>query len=190
LYAQRGHGRRAGKYTDFTFGVRSGDTLVPFAKAYSGLTNAEIEEVDRFIRDNTLERFGPVSSVRAELVFELAFEGLQLSPRHKSGIAVRFPRISRWRRDKTVADIDSLETLRELIRSRQVAGTGEGGEGDAREAGASELPDAVPAAAAADKPARTRRRRAAKVDECSSDSSGQVVSDGPRLGGLFAGLED
>ncbi|MFM7921612.1 MAG: ATP-dependent DNA ligase, partial [Planctomycetaceae bacterium] len=129
LYAQRGHGRRAGKYTDFTFGVRSGETLVPFAKAYSGLTNAEIEEVDRFIRDNTLERFGPVSSVRAELVFELAFEGLQLSPRHKSGIAVRFPRIARWRRDKTVADIDSLETLRELIRSReQVAGGGEAGE--------------------------------------------------------------
>lgn len=191
LYAQRGHGRRAGKYTDFTFGVRSGETLVPFAKAYSGLTNAEIEEVDRFIRDNTLERFGPVSSVRAELVFELAFEGLQLSQRHKSGIAVRFPRIARWRRDKTVADIDSLETLRELIRSRElVAGTGEGGEGDAQEAGATELPDAVPAAAAADKPARARRRRAAKVDECSSDSSGQVVSDGPRLGGLFAGLED
>lgn len=204
LYAQRGHGRRAGKYTDFTFGVRSGETLVPFAKAYSGLTNAEIEEVDRFIRDNTLERFGPVSSVRAELVFELAFEGLQLSPRHKSGIAVRFPRIARWRRDKTVADIDSLETLRELIRSREqvagagVAGAGEVGSGEAGEqevgatkAGERDVLSAVPDATdKSEKPARSRRRRAAKQQDCSSEADGRGVSDGPGLGGLFAGLED
>ncbi|MFM7835900.1 MAG: hypothetical protein ACKPJD_29245, partial [Planctomycetaceae bacterium] len=199
LYAQRGHGRRAGKYTDFTFGVRSGETLVPFAKAYSGLTNAEIEEVDRFIRDNTLERFGPVSSVRAELVFELAFEGLQLSPRHKSGIAVRFPRIARWRRDKTVADIDSLATLRELIRSReQVAGGGEAGGGEAGEqevgatkAGERDVLSAVPEVAdKSEKPARPRRRRAAKQQDCSSEADGRTVSDGPGLGGLFAGLED
>ncbi|MFN5907641.1 MAG: ATP-dependent DNA ligase [Planctomyces sp.] len=181
LYAQRGHGRRAGKYTDFTFGVRSGDTLVPFAKAYSGLTNAEIEEVDRFIRDNTLERFGPVSSVRAELVFELAFEGLQLSPRHKSGIAVRFPRISRWRRDKTVADIDSLETLRELIRSRQVADKADvsGMEEAAGSAEDLSTGSVVPAAG----PRRGRQRKQSKSAE-------QAAIEEPKLGGLFAGLDD
>lgn len=181
LYAQRGHGRRAGKYTDFTFGVRSGDTLVPFAKAYSGLTNAEIEEVDRFIRDNTLERFGPVSSVRAELVFELAFEGLQLSPRHKSGIAVRFPRISRWRRDKTVADIDSLETLRELIRSRQVADNADvsGTEEAAGPAEDLSTGSVVPAAG----PRRGRQRKQSKSAE-------QAAIEEPKLGGLFAGLDD
>ncbi|MGV2337459.1 MAG UNVERIFIED_CONTAM: hypothetical protein LVR18_26365 [Planctomycetaceae bacterium] len=96
LYAQRGHGRRAGRFSDFTFAVRDGEQLVPFAKAYSGLTNEEIEEVDRFIKGHTVERFGPVTSVQPLLVFELAFEGLQLSSRHRSGIAVRFPRIARW----------------------------------------------------------------------------------------------
>lgn len=116
IYAQRGHGRRAGLYTDYTFAVRQGAGLVPFAKAYSGLSDAEIRQVDRFIQGNTLERFGPVRSVRPELVFEIAFEGLRPSPRHKSGVAVRFPRIARWRRDKTVAEADTLETLLGLMR--------------------------------------------------------------------------
>jgi DNA ligase-1 len=115
LYAQPGHGRRASLFTDYTFAVRDGDELVPFAKAYSGLTQAEIEEVDRFVRRNTRERFGPVRSVEPRLVFELHFEGIRRSTRHKSGVAVRFPRIARWRRDKTPADADTLETVRELI---------------------------------------------------------------------------
>ena len=114
LYAQRGHGRRAGRFTDFTFAVKDNDQLVPFAKAYSGLTNAEIEEVDQFIKAHTIERFGPVTSVEPLLVFEIAFEGIQLSPRHRSGIAVRFPRIARWRRDKTTDQIDTLDQLKNL----------------------------------------------------------------------------
>ncbi len=118
IYAQKGHGRRADLYTDYTFAVWEGKTLVPFAKAYSGLTDAEIREVDRFIRKNTVERFGPVRSVTPQLVFELAFENIQLSSRHKSGIAVRFPRILRWRHDKTVDQADSLETIKSLLRSR------------------------------------------------------------------------
>lgn len=117
IYAQRGHGRRASLYTDYTFGVWDGDTLVPFAKAYSGLTDVEIRRVDSFVRRNTLERFGPVRSVKPELVFELAFENIQLSTRHKSGIAVRFPRILRWREDKPITEADSLETIRAMLRS-------------------------------------------------------------------------
>ena len=115
IYAQRGHGKRAGLYTDYTFAVWQGKTLVPFAKAYSGLNDEEIRLVDRFIQRNTLERFGPVRSVRPELVFEIAFEGIQKSSRHKSGLAVRFPRVSRWRRDKKTADADTLETLKALL---------------------------------------------------------------------------
>jgi DNA ligase-1 len=115
VYAQAGHGRRASLYTDYTFAVWAGGELVPFAKAYSGLTDAEIRELDGWIRRNTLEKFGPVRSVRAEQVFELAFEGIQPSPRHKSGIAVRFPRILRWRRDKRPEDADTLEALRALM---------------------------------------------------------------------------
>ncbi|MDX1501271.1 MAG: ATP-dependent DNA ligase [Thermoanaerobaculia bacterium] len=115
LYAQRGHGRRASLYTDYTFAVWDGDALVPFAKAYSGLTDAEIREVDRFVRRNSLERFGPARSVRPELAFELHFEGIQRSTRHKSGIAVRFPRMARWRRDKRAAEADTLETVRGLL---------------------------------------------------------------------------
>jgi DNA ligase 1 len=115
IYAQRGHGRRANLYTDYTFAVWDGDNLVPFAKAYSGLTDAEIKEVDAFVKRNTVEKFGPVRSVKTELVFELAFEGINPSPRHRSGIALRFPRISRWRKDKTVRDADTLETLRALL---------------------------------------------------------------------------
>jgi DNA ligase-1 len=116
IYAQRGHGRRAGLYTDYTFAVRQGEGLVPFAKAYSGLSDAEIAQVDRFIQRNTIERFGPVRAVRPELVFEIAFDGIQSSLRHKSGVAVRFPRIARWRRDKTVAEADTIETLHRLLR--------------------------------------------------------------------------
>ncbi len=117
LYAQPGHGRRAGLFTDYTFAVWDGDQLVPFAKAYSGLTDEEIRKVDSFVRANTKERFGPVRAVEPKLVFELAFEGIQASPRHKSGIAVRFPRMARWRTDKKPEDADSLESLRALLRS-------------------------------------------------------------------------
>lgn len=117
IYAQRGHGRRASLYTDYTFGVWDGDTLVPFAKAYSGLSDEEIRRVDHFVRHNTLERFGPVRSVKPELVFELAFENIQLSTRHKSGIAVRFPRIVRWREDKPITEADSLATIRAMLRT-------------------------------------------------------------------------
>ena len=115
IYAQRGHGKRAGLYTDYTFAVWQGDMLVPFAKAYSGLNDEEIQEVDRFIQRNTLERFGPVRSVQPELVFEIAFEGIQESSRHKSGVAVRFPRILRWRRDKKAQEADTIETLKSLL---------------------------------------------------------------------------
>jgi DNA ligase-1 len=115
IYAQKGHGRRASLFTDYTFAVWNEGNLVPFAKAYSGLSDAEIREVDRFIRDHTQETFGPVRSVTPELVFELAFEGIQPSPRHKSGIAVRFPRMLRWRRDKRADQADSLQTLRQLL---------------------------------------------------------------------------
>ena len=115
IYAQRGHGRRASLYTDYTFAVWKDDTLVPFAKAYSGLTDAEIRKVDAFVRKNTNEKFGPVRSVTPELVFELAFENVQKSTRHKSGIAVRFPRISRWRHDKKPADADSLATILSML---------------------------------------------------------------------------
>jgi DNA ligase 1 len=117
IYAQRGHGRRASLYTDFTFAVWEGEQLVPFAKAYSGLTDDEFKKVDEVIRKTTIDKFGPVRSVTPTLVFELAFEGIQASPRHKSGIAVRFPRIARWRTDKTVAQADTLATLKELLRT-------------------------------------------------------------------------
>jgi ATP-dependent DNA ligase len=115
IYAQRGHGRRANLYTDYTFGIWDGNQLVPFAKAYSGLTDNEIIKVDSFVRENAIEKFGPVVTVKPQLVFELAFEGIQKSTRHKSGIAVRFPRINRWRHDKTYKDADSLETIKTLI---------------------------------------------------------------------------
>jgi DNA ligase-1 len=116
IYAQPGHGRRASLFTDYTFGVWDGDQLVPFAKAYSGLTDEEIRRVDAFVRRNTIGRFGPVHAVKPELVFELAFEGIQRSPRHRSGIAVRFPRMARWRTDKKPEDADTLETVRNLIQ--------------------------------------------------------------------------
>jgi DNA ligase-1 len=116
IYAQKGHGRRSNLYTDYTFAVKNGDQLVPFTKAYSGLTDKEIAEVDNWIRRHSLEKFGPVRTVQPELVFEIAFEGIAASNRHKSGVALRFPRISRWRKDKPVAEINTLEDLRELLR--------------------------------------------------------------------------
>jgi DNA ligase-1 len=119
VYAQPGHGRRALLHTDYTFAVRDGDTLIPFAKAYSGLTDAEIREMDDWIRRNTVEKFGPVRSVKPEQVFELGFEGIQASPRHKSGIAVRFPRILRWRKDKSAAEADTIESLRSLLATTE-----------------------------------------------------------------------
>jgi DNA ligase-1 len=115
IYAQRGSGKRASLYTDYTFGVWDAGTLVPVAKAYSGLTDEEIRQVDAFVRKHTVEKFGPVRSVRPELVFELAFEAIQRSPRHKSGVAVRFPRILRWRQDKPAAEADTLDNVRVLL---------------------------------------------------------------------------
>jgi DNA ligase-1 len=122
ILAQRGSGKRASLYTDYTFGVWDPATgsLVPIAKAYSGLTDEEIRRVDAFVRRNMIEKFGPVRTVKPELVFELAFEGLNRSTRHKSGIAVRFPRILRWRTDKTVEQADTLETVRALLPPEKV----------------------------------------------------------------------
>jgi DNA ligase-1 len=123
VYAQRGHGRRASLYTDYTFAVWSAGpeapdrTLVTFAKAYSGLTDAEIAAVDAVIRRTTLEKFGPVRSVTPSMVFELGFEGIQRSARHRSGVAVRFPRILRARPDKPVEEADTLHTLNALLES-------------------------------------------------------------------------
>jgi DNA ligase-1 len=117
VYAQAGHGRRASLHTDYTFAVWSEGELVPFAKAYSGLSDAEIRKLDAWIRRNTLQKFGPVRTVRPEQVFEVAFEGIQPSPRHKSGLAVRFPRILRWRADKPPEEADTLETLRALMEA-------------------------------------------------------------------------
>ena len=115
LYAHPGHGRRASLYTDYTFAVWKGEELLPIAKAYSGLTDEEIGRLDRWIRAHTKEKFGPVRSVDPVQVFELHFEGIAASPRHKSGIALRFPRIARWRVDKTPRDADSLDRLKELL---------------------------------------------------------------------------
>ncbi len=115
IYAQSGHGRRANLFTDFTFAVWEGEALVPFTKAYSGLTDAEFREISAWVRKHTLERFGPVRRVVPELVFEVAFEGIQPSSRHKAGLALRFPRMLRWRRDKPAAEADRIETLRALL---------------------------------------------------------------------------
>jgi DNA ligase-1 len=119
MYAQRGHGRRSSFYSDYTFGVWNGEELVPVGKAYFGFTDEELRLIDKFVRDNTVERFGPVRAVRAEprhgLVLEVAFEGLNRSTRHKSGVAMRFPRISRLRWDKEPADADRLETLTAML---------------------------------------------------------------------------
>lgn len=115
LYAQSGHGRRANLFTDYTFAVWDGDQLVPFTKAYSGLTDEEFLEITRWVRKNTVERFGPVRAVTPQLVFEIAFEGIAPSNRHKSGVALRFPRMKRWRRDKHPKEANTLEDLKGLM---------------------------------------------------------------------------
>jgi DNA ligase-1 len=116
IYAQRGHGRRANLYTDYTFAVWDDDgKLVPFTKAYSGLKDAEFRSISHWVRRNTVERFGPVAMVKPELVFEIAFEGIAESKRHKSGIALRFPRMKRWRKDKPAQEADTLKSLKRLL---------------------------------------------------------------------------
>jgi DNA ligase-1 len=114
-YAMLGHGRRTNLYSDYTFALWQEEELVTFAKAYSGLTDAEIKQVDQFVKKNTTDRFGPVRQVKPELVFEIAFEGIAPSPRHKSGVAVRFPRILRWRHDKKIAEANNLEDIKKLL---------------------------------------------------------------------------
>jgi DNA ligase-1 len=115
IYAQKGAGRRSNLYTDYTFAVRDGDKLIAFTKAYSGLTDKEFAQVDAFVKKNSLEKFGPVRTVKPELVFEIAFEGIAASNRHKSGVALRFPRISRWRQDKKPNEINTLEDLKKML---------------------------------------------------------------------------
>lgn len=117
IYAQRGHGRRANLYTDFTFAVWDNGMLVPFTKAYSGLTDKELMEVDKWIKQHTIDKFGPVRSVVPELVFEIAFEGISFSSRHKSGVALRFPRIARWRKDKPKEEANTKEDLLNLLNN-------------------------------------------------------------------------
>ncbi len=116
VYAQKGSGRRSNLYTDYTFAVKDGDKLVTFTKAYSGLTDKEFGQIDNFVKRNSIEKFGPVRTVKPELVFEIAFEGIAASNRHKSGVALRFPRMNRWRTDKTVADINTMDDLREMLK--------------------------------------------------------------------------
>ncbi|MDD9923838.1 MAG: ATP-dependent DNA ligase [Boseongicola sp.] len=117
IYAQAGHGRRANLFTDFTFAVWDEDRLVPFTKAYSGLTDAEFREITAWVRKNTVERFGPVRSVTPHHVFEIAFEGIQASTRHKSGVALRFPRMSRWRKDKPASEANTLDDLKMMLET-------------------------------------------------------------------------
>ena len=115
IYAAKGSGRRSNLYTDYTFAVRDGDKLIPFTKAYSGLTDKEFAQIDAFVKRNALEKFGPVRTVKPELVFEIAFEGIAASNRHKSGVALRFPRMSRWRKDKKADEINTLEDLKKML---------------------------------------------------------------------------
>jgi DNA ligase-1 len=123
LYAHPGHGRRSNLYTDYTFGVWRDAELVPVAKAYSGLDNAEISALDRWIRAHTFEKFGPNRAVEQSQVFELAYEGIAASSRHKSGIALRFPRILRWRSDKPAAEADTLDALQRVLAAHSAAAT-------------------------------------------------------------------
>ncbi len=116
IYAQKGSGRRSNLYTDYTFAVRDGDRFIPFTKAYSGLTDKEFAQVDAFVKRNAIEKFGPVRTVKPELVFEIGFEGIAESKRHKSGVALRFPRMLRWRTDKTPAEINTLDDLKQMLR--------------------------------------------------------------------------
>ena len=126
MYAQRGHGKRSSYYSDYTFGVWKGNEIVPIGKAYFGFTDEELKQLDKFVRDNTVERFGPVRSVKASrefgLVLEVAFEGLQRSKRHKSGVAMRFPRIARIRWDKRPSDADTLEAATRLAAQQAQPG--------------------------------------------------------------------
>ena len=115
MYAQRGHGKRSSLYSDFTFGVWRDGALTPVGKAYFGFTDDELKQLDKFVRDNTTERFGPVRAVQQSLVLEIAFEGLARSSRHKSGLAMRFPRIARIRWDKPALEADSVETMEALL---------------------------------------------------------------------------
>lgn len=115
IYAQKGAGRRSNLYTDYTFAVRDGDKLVAFTKAYSGLTDKEFAQVDNFVKRNSIEKFGPVRTVKPELVFEIAFEGIAASNRHKSGVALRFPRMLRWRQDKKADEINTLDDLKKML---------------------------------------------------------------------------
>lgn len=115
IYAQKGAGRRSNLYTAYTFAVKDGDQLVPFTRAYSGLTDKEFAQVDAFVKRNSLEKFGPVRTVKPELVFEIAFEGIAASNRHKSGVALRFPRINRWRKDKKPEEINTLDDLKKML---------------------------------------------------------------------------
>ena len=116
VYAAKGSGRRSNLYTDYTFAVKDGNELITFTKAYSGLTDKEFAQIDYFVKRNSLEKFGPVRTVKPELVFEIAFEGIAASNRHKSGVALRFPRMNRWRKDKTVDEINTLDDLKEMLR--------------------------------------------------------------------------
>ncbi len=116
VYAQKGSGRRSNLYTDYTFAVKDGDKLVTFTKAYSGLTDKEFAQVDNFVKRNCIEKFGPVRTVKPELVFEIAFEGIAASNRHKSGVALRFPRMNRWRKDKTVDEINTMDDLKAMLK--------------------------------------------------------------------------
>jgi len=117
IYAQSGHGPRANLFTDFTFAVWKGNELIPFTKVCSGLTDAEFRKITAWVKKNTQQRFGPVRSVTPEHVFEIAFGGIGASPRHKSGIALRFPRVSRWRHDKPIHEANRLEDLDEMLAS-------------------------------------------------------------------------
>ncbi len=116
IYAQKGSGRRSNLYTDYTFAVKDGDKLVPFTKAYSGLTDKEFAQVDAFVKKNAIEKFGPVRTVKPELVFEIGFEGIAESKRHKSGVALRFPRMLRWRTDKKAEEINTLADLKAMLK--------------------------------------------------------------------------
>lgn len=127
IYAQKGSGRRSNLYTDYTFAVRDGENLVSFAKAYSGLTDKEFAQVDAFVKRNSIEKFGPVRTVKPELVFEIAFEGIAASKRHKSGVALRFPRMSRWRKDKKIEDINTLDDLKEMLDNYNKTGLAQKG---------------------------------------------------------------
>ena len=122
IYAQKGSGRRANFYTDYTFAVRDGEKLITIAKAYSGLTDKEIKEVNTFVNKNAIEKFGPVRTVKPELVFEIAFEGIAESKRHKAGLALRFPRIAKWRKDKKADEINTLDDLKQLMAAANTHG--------------------------------------------------------------------